>query len=185
MDEIAQVGVACGLGRNGQLADRPKVACQKLGTLRNSEHLVRGSLDGAVLERNLLHHADDAVIRLDQRADQSVFPDGDGRNMRVARGQLDRLGIRLGRQRGILLVRRDAQRARLMRDGHGDILGELAAVGHQLGCCGTLCIQLRADGGVIEVVEHLLRVEQLVLRNVGGRELAVQLGTGRDAQRRD
>ena len=67
--------------------------------------------------------------------------------------------------------------------GHGDVFRKLAALRRQRRRGGTHGVNFGSDGGVVDVVEHLLGVKQLVLRDIGGRELQIQLGTRRDAER--
>ena len=142
------------------------------------ELLLDQLLDDRILELHLFNDAAHGVAQNGQGADQTVVAHGDGVDLCLAALQghgSDAGGIGGG---GILTVGGHIQGAALMGEGQTDILAVKA--GHEIGGGSRRPqgIQLRLDGGIGHLVQHIHRIQELVLLHVCPAQGHVQLGGG-------
>ena len=176
VQQMPQVAQLNGLGRDIQLGDGPQVIGVDHRLVAEHELLLDQLLDGRIGKLHLLDDTAHGVAQNGQGTHETVVAHGDGVDLGLAALQGhggDAGGVGGG---GVLAVGGDIEGAALMGEIQADILAVEA--GHKIrrGSCGPQSIQLRLDGGVRHLVEHVHRIQELVLLHIGPAQGHIQLG---------
>ena len=175
MPQVAQFRGRLGDGQGG---DGPQIVGVDGSVLAEHQLVLDQLLDVGVCKFHGLDDAAHGVAQNGQGTDQTVAADSDGVDLRLAALEShggDAGGIGGG---GVLAVGGDVEGAAVSGEIQADVLAVEA--GGEVGRGGRRAqgVQLGLDGRVGHLVEHVYRVEQLVLLHIGLAQGDVQLAGG-------
>ena len=156
-----------------QLADVPQLVRHDGRAGRFAEQFAHIRVERCVLNCDGFDDAAYGVARVGSVAHKPVVPHGDGNDFALTAGKRHRARIGVTRHRWIVGVEDHIDRIGA-RDADFNIFAVIAAFRLNDGRCGAHGVNFALHVVICDAVEHLLGIEQLVLRHIRLRQRQIQ-----------